>query len=245
MVAEVTVGVVAVIAVLTLDVTGLWRCLALVCSPITPLVIGVPSSRPTRATRVAGGSGGGACAVRAVGVALPWQSLIVAAVSLVVGAVWFAVAERVTGASQSSRRFSLRSGQQTTSCETHPACPPVCRCERRKSRAGLESGPQGAAPGGSGRSRQATMKTRGGNSSRHRVLNDRTPRVGLAGESVREIWGCEQQRQVRFFCVGVGNLVEEAGSNDAPSTPNFCHRPAVNVHECSMAPWAMASNPCE
>lgn len=95
MVAEITVGLVAVIAVLTLDVTGLVAVSG--AGVLTYYAIGHWSAlKQTREERlvlpVVPIVGLVLCAVLVV--VLPWQSLVVAAVSLVVGAVWFGVAER-------------------------------------------------------------------------------------------------------------------------------------------------------
>jgi basic amino acid/polyamine antiporter, APA family len=96
MVAEVTVGVVAVIAVLTLDVTGLVSVSG--AGVLSYYAIGHWSAlKQPRGERlvwpVVPVVGLVLCGLLVM--ALPWQSLIVAAISLVVGAVWFAVAERV------------------------------------------------------------------------------------------------------------------------------------------------------
>ena len=95
MVAEITVGLVAVIAVLTLDVTGLVAVSG--AGVLTYYAIGHWSAlKQTREERLVSPVvpivGLVLCAVLVV--VLPWQSLVVAAVSLVVGAVWFGVAER-------------------------------------------------------------------------------------------------------------------------------------------------------
>ena len=95
MVAEITVGLVAVIAVLTLDVTGLVAVSG--AGVLTYYAIGhwsalkqTPDERLVwPAVPVAGLL---LCALLVL--VLPWQSLVVAAISLVVGALWFAVAER-------------------------------------------------------------------------------------------------------------------------------------------------------
>ena len=95
MVAEITVGLVAVIAVLTLDVTGLVAVSG--AGVLTYYAIGHWSAlKQTREERLVSPVvpivGLVLCAVLVV--VLPWQSLVVAAASLVVGAVWFGVAER-------------------------------------------------------------------------------------------------------------------------------------------------------
>ena len=95
MVAEITVGLVAVIAVLTLDVTGLVAVSG--AGVLTYYAIGHWSAlKQTREERlvwpVVPAAGLVLCAVLVV--VLPWQSLVVAAASLVVGAVWFGVAAR-------------------------------------------------------------------------------------------------------------------------------------------------------
>ena len=95
MVAEIAVGLVAVIAVLTLDVTGLVAVSG--AGVLTYYAIGHWSAlKQTREERlvwpVVPAAGLVLCAVLVL--VLPWQSLVVAAVSLVVGAVWFGVAER-------------------------------------------------------------------------------------------------------------------------------------------------------
>ena len=95
MVAEVTVGVVAVIAVLTLDVTGLVAVSG--AGVLTYYAIGHWSAlKQTREERlvwpIVPAVGLVLCAVLVI--TLPWQSLLVAALSLLVGAVWFVLAER-------------------------------------------------------------------------------------------------------------------------------------------------------
>ena len=95
MVAEITVGLVAVIAVLTLDVTGLVAVSG--AGVLTYYAIGHWSAlKQTREERlvwpVVPVAGLVLCALLVL--VLPWQSLVVAAVSLAVGAVWFGVAER-------------------------------------------------------------------------------------------------------------------------------------------------------
>lgn len=95
MFAEITVGLVAVIAVLTLDVTGLVAVSG--AGVLTYYAIGHWSAlKQTPQERlvlpVVPIVGLVLCAVLVV--VLPWQSLIVASVSLAVGAVWFGVAER-------------------------------------------------------------------------------------------------------------------------------------------------------
>jgi APA family basic amino acid/polyamine antiporter len=94
-VAEITVGVVAVIAVLTLDVTGLVAVSG--AGVLTYYAIGHWSAlAQTRDRRlvwpVVPVVGLVLCAVLVL--TLPWQSLLVTAVSLVVGSIWFAVAEQ-------------------------------------------------------------------------------------------------------------------------------------------------------
>ena len=95
LVADITVGVLAVVAVLTLDVTGLVAVSG--AGVLTYYAIGHWSAlKQTREERlvwpVVPMVGLGFCVVLVA--VLPWQSLLVAAVSFVVGAGWFAVAER-------------------------------------------------------------------------------------------------------------------------------------------------------
>jgi APA family basic amino acid/polyamine antiporter len=95
LVADMTVGAVAVVAVLTLDVTGLVAVSG--AGVLTYYAIGHWSAlAQTRNERlvwpVVPVVGLVLCVVLVV--ALPWQSLLTAAVSLAVGLVWFVVAER-------------------------------------------------------------------------------------------------------------------------------------------------------
>jgi len=92
--AEIAVGVCAVIAVLTLDVTGLVAVSG--AGVLTYYAIGHWSAlAQTREERLVWPAvpvvGLVLCAVLVL--TLPWQSLVVATVSLLVGGVWFAVAE--------------------------------------------------------------------------------------------------------------------------------------------------------
>lgn len=95
LVADITVGVLAVVAVLTLDVTGLVAVSG--AGVLTYYAIGHWSAlAQTREERlvwpIVPAVGLVMCAVLVV--TLPGQSLLVAAISLFVGALWFAVAER-------------------------------------------------------------------------------------------------------------------------------------------------------
>lgn len=95
MAAEITVGIVAVIAVLSLDVTGLVAVSG--AGVLTYYAIGHWSAlKQTREERlvwpVVPVVGVVLCALLVL--VLPWQSLVVAAASLAIGAVWFGVAER-------------------------------------------------------------------------------------------------------------------------------------------------------
>jgi APA family basic amino acid/polyamine antiporter len=95
MAAEIAVGVVSVIAVLTIDVTGLVAVSG--AGVLTYYAIGHWSAlKQTRQERMVWPAipvvGLMLCALLVI--TLPWQSLLVAALSLVVGAVWFGVAER-------------------------------------------------------------------------------------------------------------------------------------------------------
>ena len=95
LVADITVGVLAVVAVLTLDVTGLVAVSG--AGVLTYYAIGHWSALAQRREErlvwpIVPAVGLLMCAVLVL--TLPGQSLLVAAISLLVGAVWFAVAER-------------------------------------------------------------------------------------------------------------------------------------------------------
>ncbi len=122
-----------------------------------------------------------------------------------------------------------RSGPRTTACGRSPSRRRACRCERRRSRAGLAPalrealGAQAVVVGERRReARRRDAGLRGGD-------DDAAPRLLRARDRFGEIRRREQRLELGLLGVGVGDAVEELGADDTAAAPDPRHGAEIDV----------------